>query len=244
MKIVIHPDYRRFSAFLRTLPERFDREGTTIYKARNEIKVFEVEGVKLNVKQFKVPHFINRVAYTFFRPSKVLRAFTYALKVQALGGDTPPPVGYIQFKKGGLLHRSYFISLQYDYEPMYEPGRRPLAENADLFAAMARYTAGLHERGIYHADYSPGNILYKRTPEGIKFCLVDINRMYFGPVSVKRGCANFARLWGGEDAFRLIARSYAEARGADPEACLKWVLEAREEFWKRYRRRHEVPFAY
>lgn len=244
MKIVINPDYQRFAAFIRTLPERFDREGITIYKARNEIKVFEAEGVKLNVKRFKVPHFINRVAYTFFRPSKVLRSYTYAVELQARGGDTPPPVGYILFKKGGLIHYSYFISLQYDYEPMYEPGKHPVAENADLFEAMARYTAWIHSRGIYHEDYSPGNILYKRTPEGIKFCLVDINRMRFGPVSVEKGCANFARLWGGEEVFRLLARTYAEARGADPEACLKWVLKAREQFWKRYGRRHEIPFAY
>lgn len=244
MKIVIHPHYRRFSSFIHTLPERFDREGVTIYKARNEIKVFEVEGVKLNVKRFKVPHFINRIAYTFFRPSKVLRSYTYALEIEKRGGDTPPAVGYILFKKGGLIHTSYFISLQYDYEPMYKPGQLPLAENADLFEAVARYTASLHAKGIYHADYSPGNILYKRTAEGIRFCLVDINRMCFGPVSVRKGCANFARLWGGEDVFRLMARAYAEARGADPACCTRWVLEARTRFWKRYARRHEVCFKY
>lgn len=44
--------------------------------------------------------------------------------------------------------------------------------------------AELHEAEVYHADFSPGNVLYDRTEEGVRFSLIDINRMYFGPVSL------------------------------------------------------------
>ena len=49
MKEVINPAYGRFEDFVRRVPRIFSEEGKTIYKARNEIKVFEVDGVELNV---------------------------------------------------------------------------------------------------------------------------------------------------------------------------------------------------
>lgn len=65
MQEVINPAYRRFEDFVRRVPRIFSEEGKTIYKARNEIKVFEVDGVELNVKRYRVPHLINRVIYRF-----------------------------------------------------------------------------------------------------------------------------------------------------------------------------------
>ena len=55
MKEVINPAYGRFEDFVRRVPRIFSEEGKTIYKARNEIKVFEVDGVELNVKRYRVP---------------------------------------------------------------------------------------------------------------------------------------------------------------------------------------------
>lgn len=46
--------------------------------------------------------------------------------------------------------------------------------------AFAEFTARLHEAGILHLDYSPGNILYDKIGEEYHFSLVDINRMHFG----------------------------------------------------------------
>ena len=55
MQGVINPAYRRFEDFVRRVPRIFSEEGKTIYKARNKIKVFEVDGVELNVKRYRVP---------------------------------------------------------------------------------------------------------------------------------------------------------------------------------------------
>lgn len=238
----INPEYQRFADFARRVPLIFNKEGRTIYKARNEIKVFEVDGVELNVKQYKVPIWINRVIYTFFRQAKAVRAYEYALRLVSKGIETPAPVAYILFWKNGLLDQSYFISLQSSYEMLYEVGQHPVEENGDIFRALGMYVAGLHNIGVYHEDFSPGNVLFQRTSQGIKFSLIDINRMRFGPVSLRSGCANFARLWGREEAFRVMARSYAEARHVDVEKCTRWVLHYRNRFWKRYALKHEIEF--
>ena len=79
--------------------------------------------------------------------------------------------------------------------------------------AFAEFTARLHEAGILHLDYSPGNILYDKIGEEYHFSLVDINRMHFGEVDIKKGCANFARLWGQTPFFILLGKEYAVREG-------------------------------
>ena len=55
MKEVINPAYGRFEDFVRRVPRIFSEEGKTIYKARNEIKVFEVDGVELMSSDIESP---------------------------------------------------------------------------------------------------------------------------------------------------------------------------------------------
>jgi len=241
--IVIHPDYTCYADFIDRLPDIFHTEGETIYKSRNEIKVFDVNGIKINVKQYKVPIFINRIIYTFFRATKAYRAYNYAFKLLSKGIETPLPIAYMIFKKTGLIHQCYFISLQSPYERnMYEFGKGSLKGRETIIQRLAQYTAQLHESGIYHKDFSPGNILFQQTDNEVNFLLVDINRMQFGPVSIEKGCANFARLWGGDEMFNLLAREYAVARNADTGDCTRWVFDYRKRFWKRYTRKYEMPF--
>lgn len=244
MKIVINPAYKQFESFVKSVPDIFNNEGVSIYAARNHIKVFEVDGVKINVKQYHVPFFINRIIYTFFRPSKASRAYEYGLKLISKGFETPEPIAYIQQRKSGLIHYTYFISFQSLYSRnMYEFGEGSLDGRENIVRSLARYTARLHEADICHKDYSPGNILFKETDGKVSFCLVDINRMSFKPVPIEKGCANFARLWGNEEMFRIMAREYANERKANLHQCIVWVLYYRERFWLKYKRKHEMPFS-
>lgn len=242
MEVVINPKYDYLRDFIYRLPEVFSSEGETIYKSRNEIKVFN-RPLPLNVKQYKVPSFFNRLVYTFVRPAKVLRAYRYAFELLDKGFDTPEPVGYILFKKYGLIQRSYFISIQSPYaRRFYEFGEGPVAGREDIIRAFARYTARLHEAGICHADYSPGNILFEKKDGQIRFTLVDINRMRFEETGFEKGCANFARLWGRADFFRIIADEYARIRKFDAGECFRLIMEERNKFWKKYKRAHPLPF--
>lgn len=243
IKYVINPKYLVYEKEFHKIPHRFDMEGRVIYEGRNLIKQFCVGDLDLNVKRYKIPNLFNRIVYTFFRLSKGKRAFIYPAKLLEAGFETPEPVAYIEEKKLGLIYYSYFISIQSPYRfDFYQFGDAQIEDCSDVVIAFAQYTARLHEAGILHHDYSPGNILFDKVEDKYHFCLVDINRMSFGEVSVEKGCANFARLWGQPAFFELLAKEYAKARGADEEYCRNKIMVARKKFWKRFSKKHEVKY--
>jgi tRNA A-37 threonylcarbamoyl transferase component Bud32 len=103
-----------------------------------------------------------------------------------------------------------------------------------IFAAFGRFTAQLHEQGILHADYSMGNVLFQPTSQGADFQLVDLNRMRFNQrIDCRRGCRNFERIDTDSHALSTIARAYAQARGYDPEECVRLVLKMR---WRKHKK--------
>jgi hypothetical protein len=240
MKIVIHSKYKHLAAFLENLPQIFHIEGTTIYKDRNEIKVFNTAKEEIIVKSFKIPQFFNRLIYTFFRHSKAHRSYAHALILRKKQINTPQPVAYIENYKNGLLFDSYYITQYKEYPGMMRELRyQPLIVHKNLADAFARFTAHVHEQNVLPLDYSPGNILYEETDGEYHFCLVDLNRMRFLPVDRKRGSHNLRRLWGNDETITYIAKEYAKARGFDEQKTVESVLKAHAKFWKRYARRHE-----
>ncbi|MDL2256071.1 lipopolysaccharide kinase InaA family protein [Parabacteroides sp. OttesenSCG-928-K15] len=242
-EITINPKYQHLSSFVHTIHERFAQEGETIYKARNEIKIFDVDGELINVKRFQVPIFINRIAYTCLRPSKAKRSYQYGFILHEKGICTPEPIATITIYRRGLLYLSYFVSKQMsDYQTLYEVLQKPIAENEAFVKSLARFSAHIHSLNIFHKDYSPGNILYKKAGDEYQFCLVDINRMRFESVSIRKGCSNFARLWGKEDVFIALAREYARSRQANEKECIQYALYYRRVFWKKFSLKHEMPF--
>lgn len=90
---------------METLDQFFYTTGRTIYKSRNEIKVYDdpfKEG-EINVKRFRVPIFINKWVYTFLRDSKAKRAYQNTLLLQHLGVETPNVIGTLHCYEKGLL---------------------------------------------------------------------------------------------------------------------------------------------
>ena len=243
MKMMLNPKYKKLHRFVERIPYDFESIGTVIHSGRNLIKKTTIEGIEVNVKRYAVPPLINRIVYLFFRLSKGERAYSYPQKLLQEGFETPEPIAYVEEKQMGLIGYSYFVSVQSGYRYNFcQMGNADVQNCKDVIIAFARFTARLHEAGILHLDYSPGNILYDKLEDGYHFSLVDINRMRFGKVGMKRGCANFARLWGQTAFFVLLAQEYARARGMNEEECMRLVLHYRKKFWKRYRRRHYVWF--
>lgn len=243
ISISINPAYKHLRSFIESVPERFG-EGRLIYGGRNEIRVFNVSGKELNVKRYRVPAFFNRLVYSFFRKPKGERAFEYPALLAAAGIDTPEAIAYIEERRGGLIAYSYFISPQISQgKDIYWLGDADPAGLADFIHDFARFAARMHEAGVLHLDFSPGNILCCKAEDGTwHFTVIDINRMRFGAVDVRRGCENFARLWGQPGFFRALAREYAAVRGADPEQCERWTMEARNRFWRRFSKHHNVCY--
>src|SRR5690606_13792364 len=78
--------------------------------ARNVIKIFPFQDMELNIKSFKVPNIVNRVAYRFVRKSKAERSYNYAHRLLEKGVGTPRPIAYAEEEKGLLFGRSFYVS--------------------------------------------------------------------------------------------------------------------------------------
>ena len=216
MKIVINPAYAVLNSFITKIPVLFEQEGELVYIARNQLRHYSVEGYDVIVKRYKQPHLINRIAYTYIRPSKAKRAYEYALKLLKLGINSPAPIAYIEQYKSGLLTYGYFISI---YEKKYSVIRdfmSGIQTDDSLLKELAFYIADLHSKGVLHLDMSPGNILYYKEETNYNFTLIDINRMQFLPtVSKIKRFKSFKRLAENESVLTTIAKQYAEASGMD-----------------------------
>lgn len=246
MSIRIADKYAHLKAFIESIPERMEHEGETIHNGRNLIKVMQTpDGLSVNVKRYHAPHFLNAIIYsTSLRTPKGQRAYEYPSILLSKGVETPEAVAYIENRVMGILKESYFISLQCPYpNRFYEVIKMKEEECLPLAEAFARFTAHMHEEQLLHRDYSPGNILWQKDDKGeYHFSVVDINRMYFGEVTMKAGCANFARLWGSKKFFKRIAEVYAKERGMNYEDCLSNIMEQRKLFWTKYSKRHNISF--
>lgn len=242
----INPKWERLRGYITRIPQTFEQEGREIYNDRNVIKVFNAPGgTVLNVKRYCKPKGINWLVYSAgIRKPKGERAFIYPASLLSKGVATPEPVAYIEQRSCGMLGYSYFISIQSQLEhTLKDVGDAEKGTYEALADALGKYTAELHEKEILHLDYSPGNILYSQLPSGeFKFALVDINRMYFGKVSKRRGCLNLIRLWGPKRFFILLVSSYAKARGFNVDECVAMALEARRQFWLHYGKKHNIHF--
>jgi tRNA A-37 threonylcarbamoyl transferase component Bud32 len=221
------PQYNDLRDWVLKLPDYFENHGESIFKSRNEVKVFELKNKLLNVKAFKVPNWINQVVYVYLRASKARRSFLYARKFQDLKICTPEPVAYIECHSGGLLKKSYYISrhCQYDFT-LREVLNYQVENREELLRQWVGYTyEKLHRNGIFHRDYSPGNTLINITKEGTVFNIIDLNRMSFKKISFKEGLRNFRQLDTDLPTIELIAREYAALIGENPQKAIQLLTE-------------------
>ena len=242
MKVVINPKYGHLREWIQSIPDCFANEGKVIYDARNQIRLITApDGTALCVKRFHTPRLLNRIGYTFFRSPKAKRAYENALTLLDRGIATPEPVAYILLYKNHLLVESYLVTLQSSLRhTFYEFRDGDISGKESLIQAFARFTARMHDAGIYHLDYSPGNILYDQINGNWQFEIIDINRLYFGHISSRQGCKNFCRLWGKTDFFEVLAPAYAQARQIDEARCREWILSARRHFWAHHPHEHFI----
>ncbi|MCI5581097.1 MAG: lipopolysaccharide kinase InaA family protein [Phocaeicola plebeius] len=222
--LVLHPAFQGMEEWMRSLPERFDREeGTLVHNGRNQLRRLTYQGKDYVVKAFRRPHVINQWVYGLLRPSKALRSYLNALTLQRIGVGTPQPVGYMNLRQGLRFGRSYFVTMASDCPYRYEDlFTRSFDCQEEVLRAIARTTACLHDHEMAHKDYGRANILFRPLPDGqVKVELVDLNRMALGPLDVKAGCKNFERLPATPEMHRILADEYAKARGFDPQQCFE-----------------------
>lgn len=225
LKQKINPEYKiDFKDFILNIKKHFKNNNNSIHKARNEIKILTHTNQNVVVKSFKIPHFINKIVYSFFRESKAKKSYDYSIKISNF---VPKPIGYIEFEKSGLINESYFISEHFNYDFTI---REPLLDNnfpekKEILEAFSKFTFELHENKILHQDYSPGNILIKKENDKFIFKIVDINRMQFKTLSLDERLKNFSKLWISDTDITIVADKYAELLNADKSLCLDTALK-------------------
>ncbi|MDC1107144.1 lipopolysaccharide kinase InaA family protein [Prolixibacteraceae bacterium] len=219
-KVEISSKYIEYKGWLESLDTIFDAEGEVIYGGRNTVSKFNVAGQSFNVKSFKTPNFVNKFVYGNFRDSKAKRSYDYAHKLRELGVDSPEPVGYVEVYKNGLFFKSYYVSIQHTYDfTIREVLEYHVSNREDILNQFINYTyEKLHKNGVFHLDYSPGNILINVTEEGVyQFSLIDLNRMKFIPIDYTKGLYNLRQFDADKDSLIMMGMAYARKWKKDPE---------------------------
>ncbi|WP_439151975.1 lipopolysaccharide kinase InaA family protein [Winogradskyella sp.] len=239
----IHNSFKQHEAFLDDIITNFDTKGEDFgNQERNSLKLFKLEDKTLNVKSFRIPNFINQIAYRFFRKSKAERSFLYANKLFGLDIGTPQPIAFYEYKTPLLFKKSYYISEQLDCDLTY----RELTTNFDypehekILRAFTRFTYQLHEKRVKFLDHSPGNTLINRVGDDYKFYLVDLNRMEFKAMDLEERIKNFAKLTTHKSIIKVMSDEYSKCCDKPYAEVFNLMWNNTQNFQRRYWRRRRI----
>ena len=207
-----------FDTFLVNIQKYFQSENNIVlFDKRNIIKIVEFENKKYVVKSFKIPHFINKIVYKFFRASKAKRSYDNSVKLEELNINTPKPIGYIEFSSFVFFKDSYYISefFDYDFEIRAVFKDENFKDRTNILKKFIEFTYDVHNKGVYHIDYSPGNILVKKIDDEYQFFIIDVNRMKFLEFDVDLRMKSMSKLTFNESDNDLMIRHYSEISKID-----------------------------
>lgn len=213
VKIKIHESSYLTKESIQEMLNKFSREGELIGTGyRNVIKILDINGIRYNIKAFKVPNLVNKIVYRFFRKSKAERSYLYAERLLADGVLTPKPEAFIEYTSLISFGKSYYISkqLEYDFTIRKLVDDPSTDDYENILRKFTQFTFQLHEKGIHFLDHSPGNTLIKKDGDEYKFYLVDLNRMEFKNLSYDERLANFARLSPKDQMLEILSDEYSK----------------------------------
>jgi hypothetical protein len=223
MKYIFNPNCTNHEREIIEIINNFNANGILFGDGqRNKIKLFELEGKTINIKSFKIPHFINKIAYKYFRKSKARRSFEYATSLLEKGIGTPQPIAYFENYDFIGLKDSYYVSEHLVCDLTY----RELVQIPDfpdhetILRQFTQFSFELHEKGIEFLDHSPGNTLIRKNAEGnYDFFLVDLNRMNFhDSMDFDSRMKNLSHLTPKRDMIAVMSNEYAKLYKAQTEA--------------------------
>ena len=243
MKFSLNQAYTNQKEDIFSLVTNFDAlDDPNAFGSRNKIKAINLNDKPLCIKSFKRPNVINRIAYTFFRKSKSERSYTFAHRLLSLGIGTPEPIAFFEFKKYGLINKSFYISEQLDSDLTY----RDLTKNFDypdyenILRAFTRFTNELHNKGVLFLDHSPGNTLIKKVGNQYHFFLVDLNRMRFKQLSFEERINNYRKLTIHSSMVEIMSDELSKITNYDFDKINALMWASTEQFQKSYHRRRKL----
>lgn len=223
MPQIINSNFKKYQSDLSNCIDNFDNIGILFGDGkRNKIKLFELDGKTINIKSFKIPNLINKVAYKYFRKSKARRSFEYATTLLVKGIGTPQPIAYFENFNPLGLEKSYYVSEHLLCNLTF----RELVEIPDfpdweiILRQFTHFSFDLHEKGIEFLDHSPGNTLIKKNTEGnYDFFLVDLNRMNFhDEMNFDMRMKNLSRLTPKKDMIAIMSQEYSKLYSKQTES--------------------------
>ena len=200
-------------------------EGTIIYAKRNTLRSHN----GYITKQFAIPPLWRGIIYGLFSPSKAKRSYEYAKR---LGDLTPTPIAYREIRYCGVLRQSCYVckesECKYTFNDLIHNKSFPNREV--ILQSIGRFTAELYQRGIYHQDYSGGNILFNE--DGSKIEVIDLNRIkFYKKMPIKRGLQLFERLNIDKEALSILGASFAQPLGLEQKFVVNYIITHR---WKKH----------
>ena len=211
---------------------------------RNKIKLFELDGNTINIKSFKIPNFINKIIYRYFRKTKARRSFEYATYLMENGIGTPQPIAYFENFDFIGLKDSYYVSEHLDCDLTFrELVQIPeFPENEIILRQFTRFSYLLHQKGIEFKDHSPGNTLIKKNKSGLyDFYLVDLNRMNFHQnMSFDLRMENLCRLTPKKEMIAIMSNEYAKVSGENEQAIFESLWKHTSDFQYRFHRKKRL----
>jgi Lipopolysaccharide kinase (Kdo/WaaP) family len=158
----------------------------TLLDGRNRI---EKVPVKFNneTRHWVIKYFHNKGLYKklvyLFRSSKAERSYLRAEELLKKGFGTPRPIGCVEEKGGAFMTQSYYVTefLDFDFDTRsYFRGMEHavgLVPAEIFYKSLGLFARELHNQGLYHKDFTDGNILVCVQDAKCKFYLVDLNRL-------------------------------------------------------------------
>ena len=217
---------------------------------RNIIKLFDLDGKTINIKSFKIPNLINKIAYRYFRKSKARRSYEYAKILLEKGIGTPQPHAFLENFNFIGLRDSYYVSehlvTDLTFRELVEIPDYPDHDN--ILRQFTRFSFELHEKGIEFIDHSPGNTLIKKNNDGsYNFFLVDLNRMEFhSSLTFEQRMKNLRRLTPLKEMVAVMSNEYAklypETEEKIFETLWKYTADFQEQFYRKKRLKKKLKF--
>src|SRR5437867_3573289 len=194
------------------------RPDCRIVKLQRKVVVGRVETAAgaLWVKRYAV-YAWRVVLASLWRTSPAFGAWAGARALAAHGFATPEPIAAIEFRRAGLLRRSFFVTREVAgavtadvrwRSILADPdARRRRAARRALARALGDLFRRLHAAGLYHNDLKDVNVLTHGPPAAPRLVLLDLERVRaLGRVGRRRRVKNLVQL------ARPLGRTAALAR--------------------------------
>ncbi len=233
----INDRFMFLEGFLNRLPFVFGGMDGLIFKKRNTIKLQTISDQKVVIKSFEKIYLANRFIYRFFRDSKGKRAFENAIYFLSQGINTPQPIAYLDCYSNWFFKSGYFICEYSDFPTLESFQDLEGTEKKKALFDLGNFIIDLHQKEIYHLDFSLSNILFKKMDGTYRFSLVDNNRVKIKQITLKMGVKSLIRLGLPNNDMIFLIEYYAQRRGLDENKILKIYFKYKYDQEVKYKRK-------